>query len=81
MNKEENLIKDDEIDLVELFKTLFDYKFKIIGLTFCFMFLGVAYSFMATKWFKTTAIVEVGHTFNNNKKSTLVIFQNLKVMF
>lgn len=78
MDKKEILIKDDEIDLVELFKTLFDYKFQIIGVTICFMLLGVAYSFMATKWLKTTAIVEVGHTFNNNQKEYIIDFSEFK---
>ncbi|MDU7070561.1 Wzz/FepE/Etk N-terminal domain-containing protein [Campylobacter ureolyticus] len=78
MNKEEILIKDDEIDLSEVFRTLFDYKFQIIGVTICFMLLGVAYSFMATKWFKTTAIVEVGHTFNNNKKEYISDFSEFR---
>lgn len=78
MNKEENLIKDDEIDLGEVFKALFDYKFQIIGVTFCFMLLGVAYSFMTTKWLKTTAIVEVGHTFNNNQKEYISDFSEFR---
>ncbi len=78
MNKEEILIKNDEIDLGKVFKTLFDYKFQIIGVTICFMLLGIAYSFMATKWLKTTAIVEVGHTFNNNQKEYIIDFSEFK---
>lgn len=50
-------IKDDEIDLAELFRTLFSYKFVILGITVAFSFAGMLYSFTATKWYRTVAVV------------------------
>ncbi|HCJ61414.1 MAG TPA: hypothetical protein DHV49_01710, partial [Alphaproteobacteria bacterium] len=41
-------IQDDEIDLFELFGQLWDEKFLIIGATFVFGALAVAYSFLVT---------------------------------
>lgn len=78
MNKEEILIKDDEIDLAKVFKTLYDYKLQIIAITICFMLLGVLYAFVSTKWFKTTAIVEVGHHFTNNNEQYISNFSEFR---
>ncbi|MCZ6159832.1 Wzz/FepE/Etk N-terminal domain-containing protein [Campylobacter ureolyticus] len=62
MNKEEILIKDDEIDLVELFKTLWGYKIIIFLVTFLFMVLGAIYAFIiATPKYEISATFENGY--------------------
>ncbi|NLK67268.1 MAG: hypothetical protein GX282_07330 [Campylobacteraceae bacterium] len=73
LNKEV-YIQDDEIDLGALFKTIFDYKHIVIGITLVFMVLGVFYASMQTKWFKTIAVVEVGHTMVNNEKNYITSY-------
>ncbi|WP_311337064.1 Wzz/FepE/Etk N-terminal domain-containing protein [Campylobacter ureolyticus] len=78
MNKEEVIIQDDEINLAKIFKTLYDYKLQIIAITICFMLLGVLYAFVSTKWFKTTAIVEVGHHFTNNNEQYINDFSEFR---
>lgn len=62
MNKEEILIKDDEIDLVELFKTLWGYKIIIFLVTFLFMVLGAIYALIiATPKYEISATFENGY--------------------
>lgn len=67
MNKEEILIKDDEIDLVELFKTLWGYKIIIFLVTFLFMILGAIYVFVIA-----TPKYEVSTTFENGYYKTSI---------
>jgi uncharacterized protein involved in exopolysaccharide biosynthesis len=43
---------DDEIDLIELLRNLWDARYTIIGFTVVFACLGVAYALMATPWYK-----------------------------
>ncbi|CZE49318.1 Wzz/FepE/Etk N-terminal domain-containing protein [Campylobacter geochelonis] len=52
--------KDDEIDLFELIKTLWSYRYKIVVTTACFFILGFIYTLIATPWYKANALVEVG---------------------
>lgn len=54
-------IQDDEIDLVELFKTLWNGKKTILIVTFTFLILAVIYTSLATKWYKAEALVEIGY--------------------
>lgn len=62
MNKEEILINDDEIDLVELFKTLWGYKIIIFLVTFLFVILGAIYVFViATPKYEISATFENGY--------------------
>ena len=62
MNKEEILIKDEEIDLVELFKTLWGYKIVIFLVTFLFIVLGAIYAFIiATPKYEISAVFENGY--------------------
>lgn len=68
----------DEIDLANIIKTLYDYKNIIILVTLSFIFLGVLYAFVSTKWLKTTAIVEVGHHFTNNNEQYVSDFSKFK---
>lgn len=63
---------EDDIDLVELFKTLWEYKFIIFGVTLLFGILGFLYAFvLATPKYQVSAIFENGYikTSINNKAS------------
>ena len=86
MNKEEILIKDDEIDLVELFKTLWGYKIIIFLVTFLFVVLGAIYAFViATPKYEISATFENGYyktSISNktpiNDKSSIINTLNVK---
>lgn len=75
MNKEEILIKNDEIDLVELFKTLWSYKIIIFLVTFLFVILGAVYVFViATPKYEISATFENGYykvSINENNKVSI----------
>ena len=60
MNSNNSHIDEDEIDLKEVFRTLFTYKYMIMGLVILFG-LGSAYiAYFKTNVYKATSIVEVG---------------------
>lgn len=83
MDKEEILIKDDEIDLVELFKTLWGYKIIIFLVTFLFMVLGAIYAFIiSTPKYEISATFENGYykdlPASNEKKSFVDITSRIE---
>ncbi|VYS95633.1 hypothetical protein [Campylobacter ureolyticus] len=85
MNKEENLVKDDEIDLVELFKTLCGYKIIIFLVTFLFVALGAIYVFViATPKYEISATFENGYykdlPASNEKKSFADIISRIETL-
>lgn len=69
-NQYNKIYPNDEIDLFELFKTIWGYKVKIIIITIAFVLLGLAYTMMATPWYKATALVEIGY-YKSNEKGTI----------
>lgn len=68
--KENEIYKDDEIDLVELFATLWNGKIKIIVITVVFLVVGILYTLIATPWYKASALVEVGY-YNTNENGVV----------
>lgn len=68
--KENEIYKDDEIDLVELFATLWNDKIKIIVITVIFLVVGILYTLIATSWYKASALVEVGY-YNINENGVI----------
>ena len=68
--KENEIYKDDEIDLVELFATLWNGKIKIIVITVIFLVVGILYTLIATSWYKASALVEVGY-YNINENGVI----------
>lgn len=68
--KENEIYKDDEIDLVELFATLWNGKIKIIVITVVFLVVGILYTLIATSWYKASALVEVGY-YNTNENGVV----------
>lgn len=68
--KDNEIYRDDEIDLFELFSTLWKAKKKIIAFSAGFLALGVIYTLIATPWYKATALVEIGY-YKNNENGTV----------
>lgn len=68
--KENEIYKDDEIDLVELFATLWNGKIKIIVITVVFLVVGILYTLIATPWYKASALAEVGY-YNTNENGVV----------
>lgn len=68
--KENEIYKDDEIDLVELFATLWNGKIKILATTVIFLVVGILYTLIATSWYKASALVEVGY-YNINENGVI----------
>lgn len=70
--KENEIYRDDEIDLTELFATLWNGKIKIIVITVIFLVVGILYTLIATSWYKASALVEVGY-YNINENGVIKI--------
>ncbi|WP_456058382.1 Wzz/FepE/Etk N-terminal domain-containing protein [Campylobacter hominis] len=68
--KENEIYKDDEIDLVELFATLWNGKIKILATTVIFLVVGILCTLIATSWYKASALVEVGY-YNINENGVI----------
>lgn len=68
--KENEIYKDDEIDLTELFATLWNGKIKILAITVAFLVVGILYTLIATPWYKASALVEVGY-YNTNENGVV----------
>lgn len=68
--KENEIYRDDEIDLTELFATLWNGKIKIIVITVVFLVVGILYTLIATSWYKASALVEVGY-YNTNENGVI----------
>ncbi|NLY04317.1 MAG: chain length determinant protein [Campylobacter sp.] len=56
-----NFNTNDEIDLFELFNTLWNYRIKIVVITAVFLLLGIFYTLIATPQYKASALVEIGY--------------------
>lgn len=77
--KENEIYKDDEIDLVELFATLWNGKIKILATTVIFLVVGILYTLIATSWYKASALVEVGYyNINENGVIKSIMLEELK---
>ena len=57
-----NQVQDDEIDLFELFQTLWDGKWKIILTTFVAAIIGVVFSVVIPNSFEVSAPIQNGRT-------------------
>ncbi len=66
---EQNYYQEDEIDLKELFKTLWDKKNFIISITAAITILAGIYAFNKTPIYEATALVEIGNYKNNNNNN------------
>jgi len=73
-NQPERYIEEDEIDLRELFLTLWKKKGFIVGFTFVITFLAIVYVFLKTPIYEAKGLVEIGSykldNNNNNNNNT-----------
>ena len=61
MNENRQQIEEDEIDLRELFKTIMDKKWFIMGFTLIVTILAVVYAYMKTPIYQVKSNVQVGY--------------------
>ena len=84
-NQQINNIQEDEIDLRELFLTLWKKKFFIIIFTGLVTILAIIYSLMKTPIYEAKAVVEIGSYKHNNKVELLAdvnkLSQTLNVLY
>lgn len=60
MNENRRYIEEDEIDLVELFRTLVKRKWFIIGFTFIITLCAIVFAYIKTPVYEVKALVEIG---------------------
>jgi tyrosine-protein kinase Etk/Wzc len=65
---------EDEINLGEILATLLEYKWLIAGVTILFMFLGVAFLYVATPIYKADALLQI----EEQKSAGLTALQELQ---
>ena len=68
MNLQQNNIQEDEIDLRELFLTLWSKRVFIVAFTLLVTIVGTIYAYIKTPIYEAKAFIEVG-TFNSNSNS------------
>ncbi len=74
---EQNYYQEDEIDLKELFKTLWDKKNFIISITAVITILAGVYAFNKTPIYQATALIEIGnYKLNNNNNNNKAILDS-----
>lgn len=75
-NSERRYIEEDEIDLRELFKTLWDKKLFIVVFTTLVTVLAVVYALMKTPIYEARALLEIGNYKINNNNNNKVQLDN-----
>lgn len=70
--KENNII-EDEIDLKELFKTIWNKKYFILGFTFLVTLLSILYVNMKTPIYEAKALIEIGSYKQSGSNSNIII--------
>jgi LPS O-antigen subunit length determinant protein (WzzB/FepE family) len=74
---EQNYYQEDEIDLKELFNTLWFKKNLIIGITVSITILAGIYAFNKTPIYEAAALVEIGNYKNNNNNNNNVLVDSV----
>ena len=64
--EEQKIIKDDEIDLLELFAILWKSKKRIITIILLFTIVGVIYALLVTPWYEATVKIMPSSDSGNN---------------
>lgn len=82
----QNYIQEDEIDLKELFLTIWKKKLFIIGFTFIITVLAIVYALMKTPIYEAKAIIEIGSYKDSNNNNNLLddankLSQELNILF
>ena len=80
-NNQETYLKEDEIDLRELFIKIWAKKIFIVSFTFIVTILAAAYTLTKTPIYEGKVLIEIGNykldnsnNSNNNNKVIIVIF-------
>lgn len=79
--EEKNCIQEDQIDLRQLFRTLYAHKKFIIIFTLSITFLAVAYVFIKTPIYEVKSNVQIGYIGNHLVDDSAIIVKKLKIIF
>ena len=75
---QDRIIQEDEIDLRELFKTIWKRKYFVIGFTFVISFISIVYALMKTPIYEVKAVVEIG-SFKDDKSTEKLLDDSIKL--
>lgn len=81
MEKEIRTIQEDEIDLKELFKTLWQKRVFIVVFTFIITVLGVVFAFTKTPIYEAKVVIEIGKINNSMIENTQNLIKKLKILY
>ncbi|RYA23158.1 hypothetical protein CRU96_09250 [Malaciobacter halophilus] len=73
MEKEIRTIQEDEIDLKELFKTLWQKRVFIVVFTFIITVLGVVFAFVKTPIYSGNISFEIGEVINKTAEGNIIL--------
>jgi LPS O-antigen subunit length determinant protein (WzzB/FepE family) len=75
-------IEEDEIDLRELFKTIWKYKKFIIVFTFIITLLAGVYAFIKPNIYQVDSILEIGYynSYSNSNSNSKILLENPQVL-
>ena len=68
---DEIISRDDEIDLLELMKTIWDGKWKVVGATLIFVLIGLTFVLIKPSSFEVSTVIQKG------KRSVFVDFESI----
>lgn len=77
-NKDIDICNNDEIDFLNLFSKIWNYKIMVIVITLVFSVLAILYAFFSTPWYKATALVEIGY-YNQNIDRKIMLAKTVDV--
>jgi len=81
IEKENNYMQEDEIDLRELFNTLYKYKIFIIVFTLGITILAIVYAYMKTPIYEVKSNVQIGFIGDKLVDDSDVIVKKLNIIF
>ncbi len=81
MEKEIRTIQEDEIDLKELFKTLWQKRVFIVVFTFIITVLGAVYAFTRTPIYESKVVIEIGKINNSRIENTQNLIKKLEILY
>ena len=79
--QEKNCIQEDEIDLRELFNTLYQYKVFIISFTIFITLIAAIYAYTKTPIYEVKSNVQIGYIGNNLIDDSAIIVKKLNIIF
>ena len=79
--QENRYIQEDEIDLRELFKIIWDKKFFIILFTLAIIVLATVYAYSKTPIYEAKALLEIGEYKKNPVDDAVALEKKLSTIF